>query len=103
MSLTSRYDIRKYTSFPLPLVAALLFSLYERYVLMPIGILTWANLNHSLCGHHSDPFYEHFNLGRWYWLWAELYLLVASLGIGFGINLMLISIAHTILSKFYRK
>lgn len=64
---------------------------------MPVSILTWANLNHSLCGHHSDPVYELLQLGRWYWLIAELYLLIASLVLGFGGNLMLISLVHYLL------
>lgn len=64
---------------------------------MPVSILTWANLNHSLCGHHSDPVYEHLELGRWYWLAAELYLLIASLLLGFGGNLLLISMVHSLL------
>ena len=98
LSLAGRYDIRKYTQFPLPWVAAIFFSLYERFVLMPMSTLTWANLNHSLCGHHSDPLYDLLQLGRWYWLWAELYLLIASLVLGFGGNLLLISLVHNVLN-----
>jgi hypothetical protein len=91
LALCGRYDIRNYMSFPLPWMGAVLFSMYERWVLMPASLLTWANLNHGLCGHHSDPLYEHFNMGKWYWLIAEVYLLLASLIIGYGVNYLVIS------------
>ena len=55
-----------------------MFTLYQRFVLLPTSLVTWANLNHSLCGVENDPFYEHFNLGKWYWLYAEVYLSIVS-------------------------
>lgn len=66
---------------------------------MPVSVLTWANLNHGLCGHHSDPLYSAFELGRWYWLWAEVYLSLACL-IGYGYNLLVISLVHRVVGVF---
>ena len=37
--------------------------------------LTWANLNHTLCGVGNDPFYENLELGHTYYFWADFYLL----------------------------
>lgn len=56
----------------------MLFSIYMRYVLIPMAAITWANLNHALCGDGNDPMYESFNLGKWYILLAEVYLWVPS-------------------------
>jgi hypothetical protein len=52
-----------------------MFCLYMRVVLTPLSLLTWANLNHSLCGVDNDPFYSYFEMGKWYYFWADLYLL----------------------------
>lgn len=60
LSIGGRYDIRRFASFSVINCGAILFTLYERWVLMPVSLLTWANLNHSLCGVHNDPFYEIF-------------------------------------------
>jgi TMEM164 family len=69
---------------------AILFTLYERWVLLPVSLLTWANLNHSLCGVHNDPFYEMFQLGKWYWFWADFYLTLACF-VGFIANIVLVT------------
>ena len=50
-----------------------------RYVLTPTSALTWANLNHTLCGLDNDPWRDHFDMGKWHFLWADFYLLMASL------------------------
>jgi len=89
LSAGGRYDIRRFFSLRLIWAGAILFTLYERWVLMPISLLSWANLNHSLCGVHNDPFYEIFQLGKWYWLWADLYLAIACF-LGFFINTLLV-------------
>jgi len=60
LSISGRYDIRRYSSFCIVNLGAILFTLYERWILLPMSLLTWANLNHSLCGVHNDPFYEMF-------------------------------------------
>lgn len=91
LALGGRYDFRRLLGYPLPWMGAILFTLYERLILMPISLFTWANLNHSLCGVHNDPFYELFQLGKWYWLWADLYLTVACF-LGFALNLVLITV-----------
>ena len=52
-----------------------MFNVYMRYVLTPLAVLFWANLNHTLCGVDNDPWYTTFNLGKWYLLCAEGYLL----------------------------
>ena len=54
-----------------------MFSFYMRDVLTPLALLTWANLNHSLCGTDSDPVWLHFELGKWYYLLGEGYLWAA--------------------------
>ena len=51
-----------------------IFGFYMRWFLSPMALLTWANLNHSLCGTSSDPFFVIFDTGKWYWVFAELYL-----------------------------
>ena len=43
-----------------------------------MALYSWANLNHTLCGTSSDPFWAIFNLGKWYWILAEIYLGAAS-------------------------
>ena len=52
----------------------IVFMLYWRLFLTPISLLTWANLTHSLCGTETDPVWLHFGLGKWYYVFAELYL-----------------------------
>lgn len=76
-SLSGKYDLRKWYTPKVILMGAACFSAYNRLVLMPISLMTWANLNHSLCGLHSDPAYELLNLGKWYWLVSEIYLTMA--------------------------
>ena len=93
LSLSGRYDIRNYVKYPLPWLGAIFFTLYERFLIMPMSMITYANLNHALCGFDSDPMYAKFDLGRWYWLWAELYLSAACF-FGYGFNLTIISLVH---------
>ena len=52
----------------------IMFSLYMRWLLTPFALLTWANLNHTLCGTDSDPVWLHLGLGKWYYAAAEIYL-----------------------------
>jgi hypothetical protein len=73
---------------------------------MPVSVLTWANLNHGLCGTDSDPVYiylESQGSGKWYYLHAEIYLSLASLLLGYGINYLVISVTHQILNLFGKK
>ena len=55
-------------------VGFIAFSIYLRWILTPISLLTWANLNHSLCGTDTDPIWYLFDLGKWYYLLADFYL-----------------------------
>ena len=48
-------------------------------------MLTWANLNHTLCGIDNDPFFAAFNLGEWYYFWSDIYLLF-SCTVGYLLN-----------------
>lgn len=75
LSLAGRFDPLEYFKFPLPVAGYHLFGLYMRYVLTPLSLLFWANLNHTLCSVDNDPWYVYFNLGPWYLFWAEGYLL----------------------------
>lgn len=74
LSLSGRYDPLTYTKFPLPVFGFHLFVMYMRWVLTPLSLLTWANLNHTLCGVDNDPIYVIFELGETYYMWADVYL-----------------------------
>jgi hypothetical protein len=76
LSISGRYDPLFFAKFPLPVAGFHIFSLYMRFVLTPIALYTWVNLNHSLCGVDNDPFYAIFDLGKWYYIWADVYLLM---------------------------
>ena len=75
LSLSGRFDPLHYFTFPLQISGFHLFVAYMRYVLTPLSQLTWANLNHTLCGVDNDPFYKGFDLGYSYYFWADFYLL----------------------------
>ena len=75
LSISGRYDPLFYAKFPLPVSGFHLFVVYMRYFLTPLALITWTNLNHSLCGVDNDPFFAAFDLGKWYYLWADFYLL----------------------------
>ena len=82
MYFNHRYDPLRYLkSGIMPLFSFVLFSAYNRYLLTPISAMTWANLNHTLCGVNNDPFYANFEMGKWYHFFAEFYLMIPSLGI----------------------
>ena len=97
LSHAGRYDIRDFKKFPLPMLGGVCFSGYERYVLMPISLLSWANLNHALCGFESDPVYELLHLGKWYWFWSEVYLTIV-LVLVFKLNCLLIETTHAVIA-----
>ena len=90
LSLNGRYDFISRALPPYPLFGFAFFSVYMRYVLMPLSAMTWANLNHTLCGLDNDPFYKAFDLGKWYYGWSELYLL-GSCFVGYFLNYVIIS------------
>lgn len=55
-----------------------MFSIYMRFFLTPLSHLTWANLNHTLCSVENDPWKKTFNMGNYYFFWAEFYLFLPS-------------------------
>lgn len=75
LSLSGRFDPVEYAAWPLPVAGFHLFTVYMRYVLTPLSQLSWANLNHTLCGVENDPFYALLELGHTYYFWADFYLL----------------------------
>ena len=75
LCLSGRFDPLEYFGWPLPATGFHLFCLYMRFVLTPLSRLTWANLNHTLCGVENDPFYGGLELGYSYYLLSDYYLL----------------------------
>lgn len=74
LAFKGRFNIVEYAEMATVKVGFPIFSVYMRWILTPVALLTWANLNHSLCGTDTDPAFYYLNLGKWYYLWAELYL-----------------------------
>jgi hypothetical protein len=74
LSLSGRFNILEYSSPRYALMGFITFTLYMRWMLMPMAYLTWSNLNHSLCGTESDPIWVNLDTGKWYYVYAELYL-----------------------------
>lgn len=72
--LGGRYSASDQLRWPLPLFGYLGFTLYMRFFLTPVSGITWANLNHTLCGVDNDPWRKYFQMGKYYYLWAECYL-----------------------------
>jgi len=96
LSLSGRYDFRSYFKFPLPWFGFVIFSIYQRYVLMPLSMTTWANLNHALCGIDNDPFYAYFDLGEWYYFWSDGYLLFSCM-VGYLLNYVIQVVVFAVL------
>lgn len=89
LNLSGRYDFASRAFPPYPFFGFGFFSVYMRYILMPLSALTWANLNHTLCGLDNDPFYKAFDLGKWYYGWSEFYLLFSCF-VGYFVNYVFI-------------
>ena len=90
--MASRFDQLSYRKVGHYLFGFVGFSYYMRIFLTPIALLTWANLNHTLCGTDSDPLWLHLGLGKWYYAIGELYLggaCIAFYLINFGICYLL--------------
>lgn len=45
--------------------------------MLPMSLMTWANLNFMLCRPDHDPFVPY--IGNWYYAFSELYLNLVSL------------------------
>lgn len=58
--LSGRFDPIKYTRPGFINGGYMFFTIYMRWVLCPVSLYTWANLNHTLCGVGNDPFFKHF-------------------------------------------
>jgi len=71
-----RYRDRQFFNFTYRLIGFAFFSLYHRVVLLPAALVSWANLDMTLCHAETDPFYP--MLGKWYYLAADLYLQIPS-------------------------
>ena len=95
-SLSGRFDPLSYSAFPLPVCGFHLFCLYMRLFLCPLALMSWANLNHTLCGVDNDPFYANLPMGQWYYLWADLYLLF-SCYVGLVLNFVICYIVKVII------
>ena len=66
-----------------------------KFLLLPLSIISWANLNFNLCRPNADPFIVY--IGNWYYLLAEYYLNIISIltylftyALGKGIYLMIV-------------
>lgn len=79
LSLSGRFDILAYRKVGYYVLGLMMFSIYMRPVLTPLSLLTWANLNHCLCGTATDPFWLYLDLGKWYYVVGEFYLSSASI------------------------
>ena len=73
-----RYSSRDILIQPLPTFGFILFTLYMRYFLTPISAMTWVNLNHTLCGIDNDPWRVAFGMHKYFYFWADGYLILAS-------------------------
>ena len=78
MFWSGRYSARDMMIQPLPTLGFVFFSLYMRYFLTPLSAMTWANLNHTLCGIDNDPWRVTFGMHKYYYFWADGYLFLAS-------------------------
>ena len=76
--LTGRFASFNFLSLKNALAGFSLFSIYMRYFLMPISFISYANLNHTLCGVDNDPWRRTFDMGKYYYYWAEYYLCLPS-------------------------
>lgn len=76
---SKRYSPREYFRFPLPWFGFTMFSVYLRYFLTPLSAMSWANLNHTLCGIDNDPWRVYFGMHKYFYFWAEVYLGLTSL------------------------
>ena len=101
LCLGGRFDPLKYTGWPLPICGFHLFTSYMRYFLTPISLLTWANLNHTLCGVGNDPFYSHFNLGYTYYFWSDFYLLFPGCYVALWTNVFICFIFKSIFGNMF--
>ena len=85
---SGRYPIESFVSWRNVIGGWMFFSLYMRYFLTFISNWVWVNLNHTLCSAENDPWKEAFDMGAYYYMWADFYLLIASFTAYYLISLM---------------
>jgi len=73
-----RYSPLDCVTYPLPIFGFILFTIYMRLLLTPISAMSWANLNHTLCGIDNDPWRVLFGMHKYFYFWAEAYLMFTS-------------------------
>jgi hypothetical protein len=73
-----RYRASDSLVYPLPILGFIFFTLYMRFFLTPMSSMTWANLNHTLCGIDNDPWRVTFGMHKYFYIWADGYLLLTS-------------------------
>ena len=100
LCISGRFDPTDYMGLHLPVCGFHIFCAYMRWVLTPLSQLTWANLNHTLCGVGNDPFYEHLDLGYTYYFWADFYLLF-SCYVGLVLNFVICYLFKAIFGRFF--
>ena len=71
---SGRYNAKDSFKFPQIMFGFVCFSIYMRYFLTPLSALTWANLNHTLCGVDNDPWRVTFGMHKYFYFWADAYL-----------------------------
>ncbi len=77
--ISGRFSHMIYTNPMYIMVGYQMFTVYMRFFLTPLSAMTWANLNHTLCGIDNDPWRTYFNLGKYFFFWAEFYLFLGAL------------------------
>jgi len=65
-----------------------------RYFLTPLSAISWANLNHTLCGIDNDPWRVLFGMHKYFYFWAEGYL---------GLTSLTVSLINSSLAKLFCK
>ena len=97
--LSGRFRIVDYYDKTYMYGGLIIYAIWMRYVLTPVSLYTWVNLNHDLCSCDNDPVAVNFNLGWTYFFWCEFYsfaLVVAT----FVVNCAICCIVGVILKKF---
>lgn len=82
-SLAGRFDMLAYRKISYYALGYVMFTVYMRHFLTPIALMSWANLNHTLCGTDTDPVWLLLDLGKWYYPLAEIYLGLAAFALCF--------------------
>lgn len=82
----------------MPLFGYALFAIYMRWFLTPVSAMSWANLNHTLCGCDNDPFYVILGSNKYFYLFADGYLGLISVGM-WVVNYVIVKAVIAILTS----